>query len=71
MYCALSYKSYCAYTPSNGARALLNTISVFRIPPLFVLNVFIVENKSCKSGVAWDTTRSDLLFCGNLQIYSP
>ena len=38
---------------------------------LFVLNVFMVENKSCKSGVAWDTTRSDLLFCGNLQIYSP
>ena len=27
----LSCKVYCAYTPSNGAMALLNTISVFRI----------------------------------------
>jgi len=30
--CALHYKVYCAYTPSNGAMALLNKISVFRIP---------------------------------------
>ena len=30
--CVLSYKLYCAYTPSNGAMALLNKISVFRIP---------------------------------------
>ena len=29
--CVLSYKIYCAYTPSNGAMALLNNISVFRI----------------------------------------
>ena len=29
--CVLSYKIYCAYTPSNGAMALLNKISVFRI----------------------------------------
>ena len=27
--CALHYKVYCAYTPSNGAMALLNKISVF------------------------------------------
>ena len=27
----LSYKVYCAYIPSNGAMALLNKISVFRI----------------------------------------
>ena len=26
--CVLSYKIYCAYTPSNGAMALLNKISV-------------------------------------------
>ena len=31
VYCVLSYKIYCAYTPSNGAMALLNKISVFRI----------------------------------------
>ena len=31
MYCALSYKIDCAYTPANGAMALLNKISVFRI----------------------------------------
>ena len=29
--CALHYKFYCAYTPSNGAMALLNKISIFRI----------------------------------------
>ena len=38
----LSCKVYCAYTPSNGAMALLNTISVFRISPLWVcLCVFV------------------------------
>ena len=30
--CALYYKVYCAYTLSNGAMALLNKFSVFRIP---------------------------------------
>ena len=31
--CVLSYKVYCAYTPSKGAMALLNkiSVSVFRI----------------------------------------
>ena len=31
VYCVLSYKIYCAYTPSNGDMALLNKVSVFRI----------------------------------------
>ena len=29
--CALHYKVYCAYTPSNGVMAWLNKISLFRI----------------------------------------
>ena len=29
--CVLSYMVYCAYTPSNGAMALLNKISVLCI----------------------------------------
>jgi len=37
--CALHYKVYCAYTPSNGAMALLNKISVFRI--LLTQNVLL------------------------------
>ena len=31
MYCVLSYKIYCAYTPSNGAMALLNKIFVYSL----------------------------------------
>ena len=37
--CVLSCKIYCVYNPSNGAMALLNKISVFRISVFRILSL--------------------------------
>ena len=43
---SLSLKFYCAYTPSNGAMALLNKISVFYTLSLSVQPLGIKKNDS-------------------------
>ena len=57
--CALYYKVYCAYSPSNGAMALLNKMSVFHIAaflsplPLLLSPLFSSPSPSHWSFARW------------------
>ena len=46
---ALYYKVYCAYTLPNGAMALLNQMSVFRIPGVSLSLVAFVKMRAVRS----------------------